>query len=277
MLTVGGAAASSPTLLERARPALSAFLLLLALFVGLHMALRLATSPVLAIDDAREALLSQTFELGYLPRQPPLYNWMVWASVRLFGVSVATLTLCRYATLSVAYLFLYLSAAHVLEHRTLAMLAAFSLILMGPFSWDAHAELTHSLAALASASATFYALLRLERSGSALTYLGFGVALAAGFLSKFSFGFFGGALLVAALATPEYRRRVLSTRFLLTIGTVRAGDRPSYRRHRRPTHGETSTRARRGAGPGRGSSSGCSALMCWCAIAAGAGGGSSAR
>jgi hypothetical protein len=30
----------------------------------------------------------------------------------------------------------------------------------------------------------------------------------------------------------------------------RAGDRPSCRRHRRPTHGETWTRAPRGAGPG---------------------------
>jgi hypothetical protein len=32
----------------------------------------------------------------------------------------------------------------------------------------------------------------------------------------------------------------------------RAGDRPSSRSRRRPTHGETSTRARRDAGPGRG-------------------------
>jgi 4-amino-4-deoxy-L-arabinose transferase-like glycosyltransferase len=126
----------------------------------------------------------------------------------------------RYLTLSLAYLFLYLSARHVIGHPVLAMLAAFSLILMGPFNWDAHEELTHSLAALAAASATFYALLRLGGSGSVLAYLGFGGALAAGFLAKFSYGLFATSLLLAALATPEYRRRILSARFGLTVGAV---------------------------------------------------------
>jgi 4-amino-4-deoxy-L-arabinose transferase-like glycosyltransferase len=198
------------------------FLGVLALYIGVHLTLRLALSPVAAIDDAREALLSQTLELGYLPRQPPLYNWLVWGSVRLLGVSAAVLILCRYATLAVAYVFLYLSARRVLGHPVLALLAAFSLILMGPFNWDAHEELTHSLAALAAASATFYALLRVGRSGSLLAYLGLGAAVAAGFLAKFSYGFFAGALLIGALAAPGYRRRILSARFGLTVATALA-------------------------------------------------------
>jgi 4-amino-4-deoxy-L-arabinose transferase-like glycosyltransferase len=220
MLSVPGAPSSSPTRPERASRDLVLFLVLLGLYLAIHVTLRLALSAVLAIDEAREALLSQTFQVGYLPRQPPLYNWLVWGGVRLLGISTTTLILCRYLTLAVAYLFLYLSATHVLSHRTLALMAPFSLILMGPFNWDTHEELTHSLAALAAASATFYALLRLERSGSVLAYLGFGAAIAAGFLAKFSYGFFAGSLLVAALTTPEYRRRVLSPRFGLTVGAA---------------------------------------------------------
>jgi 4-amino-4-deoxy-L-arabinose transferase-like glycosyltransferase len=222
MLPVAGPPSAPPNRPERATPGLAVFLALLGLYAGVHVALRLTLSPVVAIDDAREALLSQTFELGYQPRQPPLYNWLVWGSVRVLGISTAVVILCRYATLAVAYVFLYLSATHALGHRVLALLAAFSLILMGPFNWDAHEELTHSLAALAAASATFYALLRVERSGSVLAYLGFGAALAAGFLAKFSYGFFAGSLLVAALATPEYRRRILSARFGLTVATTLA-------------------------------------------------------
>lgn len=218
MLTVTGDA--SPTWPRRAAPGLAVFLGLLGLYAGVHVALRLHLSPVLAIDDARELLLSQTLELGYLPRQPPLYNWLAWGSVRLLGATTAALIVCRYATLGLAYLFLYLGARLVLARPGLAILAAFSLVLMAPFSWDAHAELTHSLAALAAASAGFYAMVRLGRSGSVLAYLGLGTAFAAGFLAKFSFGLFGGSLLVAALATPEYRRRVLSPRFGLTVGTA---------------------------------------------------------
>jgi 4-amino-4-deoxy-L-arabinose transferase-like glycosyltransferase len=182
--------------------------------------LRLALSPVVAIDDAREALFSQTLQAGYLPRQPPLYNWLAWAGVRGLGVNAAALIVCRYLTLALAYLFLYLSAVHVLGSRRLALLAAFSLILMGPFNWDAHEELTHSLAAVAAAGATFYALLRVERSGHALAYVGLGIAIAAGFLAKFSYGFFVGSLMLATLVTPAYRRRILSPRIALTLGTA---------------------------------------------------------
>ena len=196
------------------------FLVLLGLYAAAHVGLRLALSPVVAIDDAREALFSQTLQAGYLPRQPPLYNWLAWAGVRGLGVNAAALIVCRYLTLALAYLFLYLSAVRVLESRRLALLAAFSLLLMGPFNWDVHEELTHSLAALAAAAATFHALLRVERSGHALAYVALGVAIAAGFLAKFSYGFFVGSLLLATLVTPAYRRRILSPRIALTLGTA---------------------------------------------------------
>ena len=210
----------SPTSSELPPSSLGWFLLLLGLYVGAHVGLRLALSRVVAIDDAREALFSQTFQVGYLPRQPPLYNWLAWAGVRVLGVSAAALIVCRYLTLGVAYLFLYLSAVRVLGSRRLALLAAFSLLLMGPFNWDVHEELTHSLAALAAAAATFYAMLRVERSGHPLAYVGLGTALAAGFLAKFSYGFFAGSLFLAALSTPAYRRRVLSPRIALALVTA---------------------------------------------------------
>ena len=38
------------------------FLVLLGLYAGAHVGLRLALSPVVAIDDAREALFSQTLQ-----------------------------------------------------------------------------------------------------------------------------------------------------------------------------------------------------------------------
>src|SRR5262244_2855339 len=114
MLSVPGTPSSSPTRTACASRDLALFLMLLGLYLAIHVTLRLALSAVLAIDEAREALLSQTLEVGYLPRQPPLYNWLVWGGVQLLGISTTTLILCRYFTLAVAYLFLYLSATRVL-------------------------------------------------------------------------------------------------------------------------------------------------------------------
>jgi hypothetical protein len=47
----------------------------LALLLGwaaFHVLLRLALSPTLTADDAREAVLAQSFQWGYQARQPPL-------------------------------------------------------------------------------------------------------------------------------------------------------------------------------------------------------------
>ena len=82
-------ASPSPTRPENSRASLGWFLVLLGLYAGTHVGLRLCLSPVVAIDDAREALFSQTLQAGYLPRQPPLYNWLAWAAVRGLGVNAA--------------------------------------------------------------------------------------------------------------------------------------------------------------------------------------------
>ncbi len=194
------------------------FFALLALYACLHAALRLGLTSTLAIDEAREALLAQTLEWGYQVRQPPLYNWLVWGAFRLFGVGVPALTVVKYAVLALAYAFLYLSARRVLASPALAALATFALLLMAPVAWVVHETFTHSIAVLAAAAATLYALLRLEATGSRVAYLGLGVTLALGVLSKFSYALFAGSLLLAALTVDRFRRRLLTARLLLALG-----------------------------------------------------------
>src|SRR5262249_41548721 len=65
-----------------------AFALLLVAYAITHAALRVWISPILNIDDAREAIFTQTLAWGYQPRQPPLYTWLAWVAVRLAGLSV---------------------------------------------------------------------------------------------------------------------------------------------------------------------------------------------
>jgi 4-amino-4-deoxy-L-arabinose transferase-like glycosyltransferase len=100
-----------------------------------HVVVRVAVSGVLTIDDAREAVLGQSLAWGYQTRQPPLYNWLVWAAPRLLGVSVLSLTIVKYALLGVAYAFVYASARRLLPTPRLAPLAACSLLLVFPVSW----------------------------------------------------------------------------------------------------------------------------------------------
>ena len=116
----------------RSDPAAQVFVVLLAAYAIGHAALRVWISPVLNIDDAREAIFSQTLAWGYEPRQPPLYTWLVWATVRLRGVSVASLTAAQVRAAR-RRLRVHLRVARLtLREPRLAPLAAFSLLLLLP-------------------------------------------------------------------------------------------------------------------------------------------------
>jgi 4-amino-4-deoxy-L-arabinose transferase-like glycosyltransferase len=198
-------------------PGARTFALLLAAYAIGHAALRVWISPGLNIDDAREAIFSQTLAWGYQPRQPPLYTWLVWATVQLAGMSVTSLTVLKYAVLAVGYAFVYVTARQILTERRLAPLAAFSLLLLLPVGWFVHDDLTQSVAVLAAAAATVYALIRVHAAPTTGRYAWLGLALALGTLSKLTYLVFAAALGLAALSVPSYRRRLLDPRGLVTV------------------------------------------------------------
>jgi 4-amino-4-deoxy-L-arabinose transferase-like glycosyltransferase len=193
------------------------FALLVAAYVSVHALLRLWISPALNIDDAREAVFSQTLAWGYQSRQPPLYTWLVWGAVRLGGASVSSLTLLKYAVLAVAYAFTWATARRVLVEPALAPLATFSLLLLLPIGWFVHDDLTQSVAVLAAAAGTVHALISLEAAPALRRYVWLGLALGLGTLSKLNYLLFAVALGLAALSLPPFRRRLRDPRIAVTL------------------------------------------------------------
>ncbi len=191
----------------------------LALLLGwaaFHVLLRLALSPTLTADDAREAVLAQSFQWGYQARQPPLYNWLAWAAFRVLGPGLLALTLLKYATLVLAFWLVYLTARRVLDDPRLAALSAFSFLLIAPISWTIHEALTHSITVLAACAGTVYALIRLDDSPGPRAYALLGLAVGLGLLSKFTYVIFLAALGLAAFSVDRYRARVLRPGILVT-------------------------------------------------------------
>ena len=41
-------------------------------------AIRLSISHNLPVDDIKSNVYTQTLELGYIAKQPPLYEWLLW-------------------------------------------------------------------------------------------------------------------------------------------------------------------------------------------------------
>ena len=193
------------------------FSALLALYISIHFALRLAISPAIAVDDVAETIFAQNLQWSYYYRQPPLFTWLLWGAFRVFGVTVASVFLVKYALVALGYVFYYLSAREIFTDRRLVLAAALSPSLIYTIGYGMHVGFTNTVLLTASCAATFYAFLLMTRCGAKRDYLFFGAALAAGLLSKWGFPAFAGALIAAGLCQEPARRRFFSPRIALAF------------------------------------------------------------
>jgi hypothetical protein len=96
----------------------------------LHAMLRLALSTNLPQDDVTANILAQTLEPGYLPRQPPLYEWLLWTVQRVAGPTLPSFLVIKYGLLTATFGFLYLIGLRIFTERNWAILAALSPLLL---------------------------------------------------------------------------------------------------------------------------------------------------
>ncbi len=207
-------------------PGQGVFLLLLFGYVALFFFLRLALSGTAGTDDVEQVIFAQNFDWGYNPGQPPLYTWLLYGLFELFGPGIHTLSLLRYSLVFLTFFFLFLSLRRLLSDPRLVLLASFSPLLIYYVGWGMHVGFTHTALLSAACMATFYAFLRLVEGGSWPAYLGFGLALGIGMMSKYSFPIFALGLIGAGLIQEKSRDRLLSVRFLVSLALALAVNLP---------------------------------------------------
>ncbi len=192
----------------------------IALFCGyflLQLLVRLNVGPALELDEAEALFHARTLALGY-SAQPPLYFWLQWGFFQIFGEGLLALALLKAVLLSgiMVGVFSLLKQA-VTEH--LAGVSTLSLSLLPQISWEAQRALTHSVLVLAMAVLlllSFWAVLTKSRWRD---YLGLGLVVGFGCLSKYNFGILPLGLLAAALASGF---RLQPLRLLAAIGLALA-------------------------------------------------------
>jgi 4-amino-4-deoxy-L-arabinose transferase-like glycosyltransferase len=194
----------------------------LALYLVLHVALRLWETPNIAKNDVQEALAAQGWAWGYHPRNPPLHTWLLMASYSVFGVGLLAHVVLRYLLLGGVYLFGYLSGRRLLSTYALAVVGAISLTLLTPFTWTVHTALTHTLLLAVVILATLWSAMRLTAQRGWGDYILFGVLIGLGFLAKYSYPLFLIPLLAAMLCQTEFRRVLGSPKSLATLGAALA-------------------------------------------------------
>ncbi len=141
----------------------------------LHAVLRLALSTNLPQDDVTANILAQTLEPGYLPRQPPLYEWLLWTVQRVTGPTLPSFLFLKYALLTATLGFLYLIGLRIFTERKWAVLGALSPLLLFQIGWNLHEGVTHTMVMMCAVAASFWAFIRVVERGRVPDYILFGV------------------------------------------------------------------------------------------------------
>lgn len=193
------------------------FFTLFFVYIVASILLRLWISPVLGTDEIEQALLANDWRLGYNPRQPPLYTWILLSGYSVFGRTLIAHVVVKYGVLAAMFGAAYLAGRRLLKSPERAALAAYALVLLYNIGWGAHVGYTHSLLLSVFIFLTLWAMPRAFESKRVLDYAALGVVLGLGFLTKFSFAVFLLPLLIACCLVAPLRAGLVNWRTLIAI------------------------------------------------------------
>lgn len=185
------------------------------LYSAMNAAITLAVGPALALDDVKLNVLTQSLQGGYLPDNPPLFEWTLYAVQLAFGPTLASFVAVKSIFLFATAAFTFLAAREASGDARAGAVAALALPLIPQLGWSFHQTLTHSAALFAATAFFWFALLRLERRNGAFDFALLGLAIGAGFLSKYSFLAAAVAAIAAASLHAPLRQRLLAPKALL--------------------------------------------------------------
>lgn len=189
-------------------------------YSSLHVGFRLLASSVLGEDDVVDTILVQDLKVAYdtFPRQPALYDWVLWGVQQVLGPGVESFLAIKYAALTASAGFLYLAAYRVMRDRLFAVLSVESLALIYQISWRFHEGFTHEVGAMVAVMATAWIILRTVDAPGPGNALGLGIAAGLGFLTEPPYGVFLASMLIAAGLQPGTRRQIFTPWLLLSLG-----------------------------------------------------------
>jgi hypothetical protein len=171
----------------------------------------------LDIDDAEQLSYLPYLWAGYGGSQPPLFTWLNWIGVSIFGTNVFTLRLVKNLVLFLGPVAIHRAVRSMGFSRRSATTAAFGVLLIPQISWNFQHTLSHSVAAVGFSALALLAFAVLERRRTIVAYAAFGLAAAAMVLAKYNDIVLLTALLAAALSLPKMRDVILAPRFGVSI------------------------------------------------------------
>jgi len=191
--------------------------LIVALWAIAHALIATVFEIAVNADDAIESYLVQSLELSYVPRNPPLFDWLLWGLQRIFGFGTLSFAVLRYTLLFACAMLVYRVARLIIADARLQALATFSLSAIWVIGYHSHRILTHSNVMIVAIAGSLWVILLLARRPTTGLYAILGGLIAAGMLGKFGYAAFLGVAVVAMLLDAGFRKVLFDRRIVLTL------------------------------------------------------------
>ncbi|MGH6619644.1 MAG: hypothetical protein ACREF6_08880, partial [Alphaproteobacteria bacterium] len=130
------------------------FLFLSAVTLALWL-IRSLAFPGTGGDDGEQLVFAQYLAIGYFPRNPPLYTWLVIAAEQVFGVSVLAVAAVKFLSVWGSCAALFAAGRMLFRDDRYAVLAGLSPLAMYLVFWDSVTGLTDSALAMLLCALTF--------------------------------------------------------------------------------------------------------------------------
>ncbi|MGI2035630.1 ArnT family glycosyltransferase [Rhizobium panacihumi] len=186
---------------------------LILCYFALCVILRLMRSDALQPDEAEQIFQSQYLLMGY-GRQPPFYNWIQIGVFELLGPSILGLSLLKNLLLALTCIIFGLAARVVVKDRDMATVAMLGVLTMPAIIVMVQRDLTHAVALFCFVALFLLTFFRTLTRPSLFAYLATGVVVGLGIITKYNFVILPAAAVIAALADPDLRKRVLDWRLV---------------------------------------------------------------
>lgn len=177
------------------------------LYAVVFALLRLARSSFLTLDDAISEEVTQRALLPlYSARNPPLYEWFLWAFQHILGPGIAGHLVLRSVLLVLIGVVTYDTVRSLSGDRRLGAAASLGLLSLFAFTWQVHIALTQSLFVFLCLLLLIRLLDSFCRTPSFGRALCLGLTIGFGILAKWSFVLAAAAGLIVLLLDPRARR-----------------------------------------------------------------------
>lgn len=190
-------------------------LVLWFIYVAANAVVRYTLSHTLSNDDVSESLLVQTFQLGYLIRNPPLWEWSLWTLQQVVGPGYESHWLLRYGCIALFGVAIFrvsrLASGDVRWAAVLTLSSPMFYQIGWPFlDWGTHTLILFVVLLFSLEVAIRYVATPGVRLAALL-----GVLVGLGMLAKYGYALFAVAVLATLLLGRDTRAVVLRREFLL--------------------------------------------------------------